>query len=93
MSLGSIELSLILRHRQFRGAMRATGGLDRDGGQAEWALFRRRFGRWCFLFPPQPVDGADEQEDHKGDDEEADDGIDEHAVVDCHCACCLRIGQ
>ena len=73
--------------------MCAARGLDGDGGQAMWALFGCRLGRRRFLFPLHPIDGADEQEYHKGDDEEADDGIDEHAVVDGHRACRLRVGQ
>jgi len=46
--------------------MRATSGLDGDGGQAVWTLLRRRLGGRRFLFSLHAVDGADEQEHHEG---------------------------
>ena len=40
--------------------MWAASGLDGDGGQAMWALFRCRLGGRRFLLPLHPVDAAEE---------------------------------
>ena len=88
-----VKLSLTLCHGQLSGAVCAAGGLDLDSGQTIRALFRCRLDWWRFLFSLHPVDAADEQEYHKGNDEKADDGVYQQTIVDRNCARRLRIGQ
>src|SRR5690606_32368532 len=55
---------------------------------------RRRGGFLCFFFLPlQPVNGAHQEEHRPGDDEEADDIIEEHPIVDRHGTGGLGFGQ
>src|SRR3990172_299841 len=56
-------------------------------------LLRRGWGG-CGLFPAaHRIDGANEQEDGEGNDQEADDGVQEDAVVDGHSSRRLGLDQ
>ena len=57
--------------------MGAPHGFDRDLGQAVRAFLGCRLLILSFLLSPKTVDAADKQEHHKGDDDEADEGVDE----------------
>src|SRR5512140_932042 len=63
---------------QLRRAVRAADRGDGDGRGAEGAILGRRRGRLGLPF--HPVHAPDEEKDRKGDDEEADDPVDEGAV-------------
>ena len=74
--------------------MRAADSLDSHAGQAERALLSRRRGggRWLVL-SFELVDIAHHDKDHQGHDEETNDRVDEHAIVDGDGPRCLGFGQ
>src|SRR2546425_3911026 len=72
--------------------MRTASCLNRNRGRAVRTLFRRRLRRLGFLLPPQPVDASDEQKDREGDNDEADDRVNKHAVIDAYGPGSLGLG-
>lgn len=75
-----IGLCLYITLLQFRGAIRAAGCFDGNGAEAMRAFLGggccgrgSLFGRIC---------GFDDEEDHKGDDQEVDNVLNEIAICD-----------
>ena len=60
----------------------ASGGLYWYGREAVRAVLGCRLRRRCFLLTLQRVDAAYQHEYTEGNDDEADDGIDEDTIVD-----------
>lgn len=73
--------------------MRATRCLDWNTGKAIWAILGFRFFRGSFFFPLEFVDLAYEKKYRKGNDQEANDRIREHPVVDGDSASLLSVSK
>ncbi len=73
--------------------MWTTSRFDRDYGQTVRTLFGG-WHRWrSFFLPLEFVDAADKKKYGKGNDDETDNGIHEHAVVESNRAGCFCFSQ
>ena len=78
---------------QFRSAKRTPRCLDRDRRKTMGTLFGcRLFGRSLRL-PFEIVKTSDDKKNGKSDDNEANDRIDKHPLVESHCPGLLRVGK
>lgn len=64
--------------------MGATAGLNGDGSEAEGTFLGGGLSRGSLLFPLQAIDALDHQENGKGYNDKADDGVDEGSPVKNH---------
>ena len=76
MSVKQSRFDLLLGRSQVRAATRTARCPHRDGGQAMRTVLHRR------IFAANPVYTLDEEKDHKRDDHEIDDIVDESAIGD-----------
>ncbi len=73
--------------------MRAALGLDWNGGITIRTFFRDRCGRGGLLLTPEAVDTLHQQEHGPRDDQETDNSVNEHAVVNGDRSGGLRISE